>query len=96
MTIALQAITTTFLGPTPARPARIIAKAQAGRVILPWDHGLDVWENHQRAAKAFVEKFGWFGVWATGANYDGSRVHVCVSRGTDANAPQQSTWHAFG
>lgn len=96
MTIALQAITTTFRGPTNHRGARIIAKAQAGRLTLPWDHDLDVQENHERAAKAFVEKFGWFGVWATGANYDGSRVHVCVSRGTDAHAPQLSTWHAFG
>lgn len=54
-----QAIVTKYLGPTNFRGARIRVKAQAGSITVPWDHALDVAENHEIAARAFAEKWGW-------------------------------------
>jgi hypothetical protein len=56
-----QAIVTKYLGPTNFRGSRVVAKAYAGRVVIPWDDALGQDENHEMAARALCLKFGWFG-----------------------------------
>lgn len=56
-----QAIETRYLPATNTRPARIGARAQAGRIAIPWDHGLNQEDNHRRAAEQFAERMGWTG-----------------------------------
>ena len=67
-----QAIETKFLGPTNRRGSRIVAKAQAGRVTVAYNHALNSEENHAAAAKALAEKWDWTGVWCGGANEAGT------------------------
>lgn len=52
-----QAITTKYLGPTNNRGARVKATAEAGSIVVSWDHALDSFENHARAAHMFAEKW---------------------------------------
>lgn len=76
-----QAIETRYAGPTNHRGARIIVRAQAGRITVSWDHALDVDQNHLAAARAFAEKWGWEGRWRGGANAKGDGyVFVNVTR----------------
>ena len=56
-----QAITTKYLGPTNQRGARIVARAFAGKVTVPWDYSENVMANHAAAAKALAEKYQWTG-----------------------------------
>ena len=74
----MQAILTKYMGPTGSRGGRIIAKADAGRVIVPWDHGVGTYENHEAAAYAFCRKKGWSGRLAGGSIGNGY-VWVFVS-----------------
>ena len=67
-----QAIETRFAGPTNARGARVLVRAQAGRMTVSWDHALGVDENHCAAAKAFAERWGWSGRWVGGGRADGT------------------------
>lgn len=62
-----QAIVTKYLGPSDARGSRISVRAQAGRMIVPWDYELDVEGNHDQAARAFAKKLGWKGKLVGGA-----------------------------
>lgn len=55
----MQAIVTKYHGPTNHRGARVTARAQAGRVTIPWSHELDIDENHRKAATVLAFKFGW-------------------------------------
>lgn len=55
----MQAIHTKFHPPTNARVPRVSAKAQAGRVSVPWADNLGIDENHERAARALMAKMGW-------------------------------------
>ena len=61
-----QAIITKYLGPTNTRGARVVAKCQAGYIIMSWYCDLDVDENHNVAAKALATKLGWVGRWVGG------------------------------
>jgi hypothetical protein len=74
-----QAITTKYLGPTNHRGARVVAKSQAGRMTIHWDHALDAVDNHRNAARALAEHYGWtdHGKWVAGASYDTGYVFVC-------------------
>lgn len=56
-----QAIETKWFGPTNVKGSRIIAKAEAGRIVVPWEHALNVDQNHARAADLLAEKLGWVG-----------------------------------
>jgi hypothetical protein len=62
-----QAILTKYLDATDHRGARILAKAQAGKVTVPWDHAFGVEDNHALAAVALCTKFGWTGPLAQGS-----------------------------
>ena len=56
------AILTKFIGPTNYRGARVKAFTTSGlRIIVPWDHALNVEENHDAAAIALCRKMGWGG-----------------------------------
>lgn len=57
----MQAIVTKYHGPTNTRGARISAKAQAGRLSVPYDSALSTDGNHVRAASIFAARFGWSG-----------------------------------
>lgn len=56
---ARQAICTRYSN--PSGQARIIVTAEAGRLVIPWNHELDVFANHSAAAEAFAAKWGWKG-----------------------------------
>ena len=64
---ALQAIVTSYYGPTNTRGSRVTARAQAGSVTVAWDYELDTAENHVRAAQALAAKYGWTGTFTLGA-----------------------------
>ena len=59
MPCSKQAIETKYLGPTNHRGARIVAKCDAGRKVVPWEYELDVPENHALAACALAKSLGW-------------------------------------
>lgn len=78
----MQAIITKYHAPTNHRGARVSAKAFAGRVSVPWDDGLDVEQNHDRAALALGAKFGWKGVLVHGGLPGNSGNAYCFIPGT--------------
>jgi len=71
-----QAIHTRFLGATDTRGSRVKATAQAGSVTVPWDYALSTDQNHDAAARALIERYGWHGVWHLGQLPNGDRCHV--------------------
>lgn len=73
-----QAIRTRYVGPTNHRPGRVIASAAPGKIITSWDHDLGVVDNHVAAAKAFAEKYEWFGRWFGGSLDNAGYVFVLV------------------
>jgi len=80
----MQAITTTYKGPTDHNGSRVIAKCDAGRVVVGWDHALNVIDNHKAAARALIDKLGWNAAerkarkWVSGSTASGLMVHVCA------------------
>jgi hypothetical protein len=76
----MQAIETKYLGPTDMRGSRVRAKAEAGSVIVPWDHALSLDENHTRAAQRLATKLGWRGKWVGGTLPSGVRCYVNAGR----------------
>jgi len=54
-----QAIVTKYHGPTNCKGSRVSARADAGRVVLAYDHALTLEENHAQAALDLMEKKGW-------------------------------------
>lgn len=61
-----QAIVTKYHGPSNIKGARVSARAEAGSVMLHWDHALNPEDNHKAAAKALAAKFDWTGPWYGG------------------------------
>jgi hypothetical protein len=55
----MQAIQTTYHGPTNTRGARIVARCDAGRLTVAWDYALSIERNHDAAAIALARKLGW-------------------------------------
>ncbi len=53
-----QAIVVSYHGPTNHNGARLIAKCDAGRITVHWDHGRDRGENYRAAASALCKKLG--------------------------------------
>jgi hypothetical protein len=54
-----QAIVTKYHGPTNYKGSRISARADAGRIVVPYDHALNIGENHAAAAQVLAERLGW-------------------------------------
>ena len=76
----MQAIITKFIGPTNARGARIKATAAAGSVTIPFPYELNLYERHEKAARALLDKLGWDFELASGDLPDGSTVFVCLPK----------------
>lgn len=80
----MQAVTTKFLPVTNAKGARIVVRSQAKRIVVHWDDGCDVYDNHERAARSLLRQLGWlaFGEWVGGALPDDTGyAFVCVGKG---------------
>jgi hypothetical protein len=79
----MQAIRTQYKGPTNTRGSRIIATSFKARTIMPYDHELDIDDNHRRAAELHAAKS-----WRTDAPVrltsgtlpDGSQAHIVTGR----------------
>ena len=63
----MQAIVTKYHGPTDRKPSRITARCDAGRIVVQWDHRLNVADNHREAVSALATKLGWSGTWILGS-----------------------------
>ncbi|NBW18449.1 MAG: hypothetical protein EBR82_61800 [Caulobacteraceae bacterium] len=55
----MQTIVTTYRGPTNTRGPRIIARAEAGSLTMPYRHELNSEGNHAEAARLLAERNGW-------------------------------------
>jgi hypothetical protein len=67
-----QAIETKYLAPTNHRGARIAAVTGGDRrVVIPYDHALNVEQNHAAAAFWAATSMGWGGSWSGGSTRDG-------------------------
>lgn len=79
----MKAIQTKYHGPTNYSGSRISATCDAGRVVVPYNHALNIDDNHRSAADTLALSLGWgkHGPqalnWTTGTLKDGSYVHVC-------------------
>jgi hypothetical protein len=75
----MQTIKTKFLSPTDTKPARVKATTTSGiNLTLSWDHGLDTYDNHVKAAQALAERLKWPGQWHGGSADDGEMIFVCI------------------
>lgn len=75
-----QAIETRYLGPTDTKSSRVVAKCCGGRVVVSWDHALNVDQNHAAAAAVLAAKLGWTGRMVGGGNSLGTgQVFVFVA-----------------
>lgn len=72
-----QAIVTTYKGPTETRGSRIVARCDARRMTVPYDHALDAEANHVRAAAKLASALEWSGGW-NGGGMPGGRGYVFV------------------
>lgn len=54
-----QAIITKFLSPTDFKGSRVKATAAEGSITLAWNHEHSPEWNHEFAAMALMNKFGW-------------------------------------
>ena len=79
----MQAIRTQYKGPTDHKGSRIIATSYKARTVYPYDHELDLDDNHRRAAELHAAKS-----WRTDAPVtltsgtlpDGSHAHVVTGK----------------
>lgn len=83
----MQAIETRYHGPTNNAGARISARSDAGRIIMGWDHALDIAGNHAKAARMLAARLGWLthGIWVGGSlpgNHTGY-AFVCGAPGCE-------------
>lgn len=78
----MQAIKISYKGPTASKGARIVAQCEAGRLSIPYEHGLDMEGNVIDACKALCKRMGWdrshghLGAWAVGQLPNGDWVAV--------------------
>lgn len=62
----MQAIRTRYHGPSNVKGSRFSAQCEAGRIYVPYDHALNLDENHAEAARQLIVKLGWTGDYAGG------------------------------
>lgn len=87
----MQAIHTYFLAASNTRGPRIVAKCDAGKVIVPYSHEGDEQHAHAIAAMELVRSLGWAeycGQWACGGIDKGDYVFVNITTGTFYNPTQ--------
>jgi hypothetical protein len=89
----MQAIITKYIPATNYKPSRLRAKCERGSLMVSYDHGLDIDENHVAACAALcakfdaedVKKYGsqaahWSRAKASGVIPNGCHVHVFMPR----------------
>lgn len=76
-----QAITARYAGPTNHRGTRVLVRASAGRMSVPWDHSLEQDENYARAIRLFAERWGWDGTWVLGQDHNQNMIATRVTDG---------------
>ena len=62
-----QAIRTRYYGPTNYTGSCIRAKAEAGSIRVPYDHALNIEDNHKVACQVLLDKLAW--TWAATPHY---------------------------
>jgi hypothetical protein len=75
----MQAIHTTFFGPTQGKNARLRAKCAAKRKFYPWDTSKNISDNHAAAALRMLKALEWDHSeleMTSGCLDDGSYVHT--------------------
>lgn len=98
----MQSIETTYRGPTDAHGSRIVARAQAGRVVVPYEHGGAPWGGstdgaHDLAFLAFVARWEWWGTWIRAGKADGrGNVYACAERLHEGKGPDSLKMAAQG
>lgn len=88
----MTSIVTKFLSPTDHRGSRVSAqvsdygsdmelysrsKGRPGRLVVGWNHALNVEDNHKAVAMALAKRLEWSGEWI-GADAPGSAGYVFV------------------
>ncbi len=80
----MQAIQTTYFGPSNARGARIKVISAGMTRTFSYEHGLNLAANHRYAAVMVQMALGWnapgYGTLVSGWMADGSYVHVLSGR----------------
>lgn len=76
----MQAIETKYLPYTNTKPSRIKASCDAGTIIVSWDYGLNIEENHIAAALQLANKLGWDKEFISGELSSGNYAHVFLSK----------------
>lgn len=71
-----QAICTKYFGPTNSRGSRIQAKCAARTISVPYDHALDSFDNHEKAAQTLADRLGWKGE-LVGGGVEGKAADYC-------------------
>jgi hypothetical protein len=66
----MQTIRTRYHGPSNVKGSRFSAQCEAGRIYVPYNHALNLDENHMEAARQLIAKLGWPGDFAGGC-FDG-------------------------
>ncbi len=76
----MQSIETKFIPATNHKCSRIKAASSGGlSVTLGWEDALNADQNHQRAAKTLILKYGWdHHAWFSGGLKHGGQVFVCA------------------
>jgi hypothetical protein len=77
----MKAIQTKFVGPSETRGARVKAWVKGSSSTIPWDHGLEVVDNHAAAAWALAASLSWSGRLVEGTLPDESMAWVFVDGG---------------
>lgn len=54
----MQAIITKYMPPTNFKPSKMKAQCERGSLVVSYDHGLDIDQNHRAACEALCAKFG--------------------------------------
>lgn len=74
----MQAIRTRYHGPTNTKGSRISAECEAGRIYVPYDHSLDLADNHKAAALALMEKLDWVDTPYAGGVFEGDYYWAAI------------------
>jgi hypothetical protein len=93
----MQAIETRWLGPTDTKGSRIVARCDARRLVVSWDHGQSQEQNHRDAARKLIRELGWFGAWSIGTvpSLPNSYVHTNIRREDASGCGNYESWHCY-
>jgi len=92
-----EAILTHYIGPSNTRGGRVVAETgernrntgRRDRVIIPYDAGKDIRENHKAAARKLLQKMAWDWVAWTIGSYDRGYIFVRADFSTEDVKPAE-------